>query len=90
MNEKTRKLQSWHKAERKLMYETNHENSTLCICSDGLYNLLVLVCQFKEIRQFELRAIIFILVSNFNQLQRKFGLFLPAFISISIFLQSSK
>ena len=69
------------------MYETNHE-TLLCISSEGFYNLLV--CQLKEIRQFELRAIIFILVSNFNQLQRKFGLFLPAFISISIFLQSSK
>ena len=63
-------------------------------CGAGIYDLWLvynlLVCQLKEIIQFELGAIIFILVSNFNQLQRKFGLFLPAFISISIFLQSSK
>ena len=44
MNEKTRKLQSWDKAKRKLIYETNHENSTLQssagIYDCGWYNLL--------------------------------------------------
>ena len=63
---------------------------TKTLLSRSLLIKLATVCQFEEIIQFELGAIIFILVSNFNQLQRKFGLFLPAFISISIFLQSSK